>query len=800
MGGADRPGMPTSLTFGTIQGQRWNEAPKRPKTGGHFAPKYRRKVIKNAYIEDTEENIENAASHNAKQSKLDENKKLKNNNNSNKNYFFNNKININNINNFNSIKIENTNQNKRYKNKTNIYNPRRKTYSKEKETIHFNKEIKKEIIKKKNRNTISYNKALESKKLTKNSKSKKKLFYNSIKKQTKKKNNNKINYNMYTNINNNLNNEDFIIDNDNDDLDESIQLICLKDKNSDNQKKELKKKLIKAKRQIIKIKKELHNNKEKNSINNSNTDKDDINIIDIKNTINARIDNSPNNQIELNDKNIINNISNIENNKISKIINKENTTKIINSRNNFTESNLKGINHVSISSNPNSNTNESKRMTTKLNQISAEIQNNIKVNNNYHNESDLDRIFIKNNKNDYFEKDDTLHSSCNNLNIINKNNKNENTINKLSIEKKKLNSDFTPQKNKIYNVYDNKKIKIKRCDTMNNKQIKNNIPAYRRSNFKVNNFYPSILNTATYDSKKSKQTKKVTNIKSLESSFNKSFNTSDLKVKKLNKNKYINENKGCSLNKNNIQNNRDTFIFNKSTIQQSYINNSSILKNSINDSNIKFNNSKNQRLFYLISNNFINNNNLNNSNDKIEKENKNKHEQQKLYQNLKKIEINLSPNNINESLINKDLLESRINNTITLNYNKLHSINTSIILYDGFLFKIVEDKNKGFKIIERYFQIMKNCFKYYPNLEKSLKNSDKPLVQFDIRHIKFLSIIKNDIFKQFKIKEKEIEFVISIFLNQNNDFFVFAFNDKEIGNSVFNIINLLKNYYEDKSN
>ena len=141
----------------------------------------------------------------------------------------------------------------------------------------------------------------------------------------------------------------------------------------------------------------------------------------------------------------------------------------------------------------------------------------------------------------------------------------------------------------------------------------------------------------------------------------------------------------------------------------------------------------------------------------------------------------------------------RLNNIITLNYNKLHNINTSIILYDGFLYKIVEDKNIGFKIIERYFKIMKNCFKYYPNLEKGINKSDKPLVQFDIRHIKYLSIVKNNILKQFKIKEKEIEFVLSIFLNQNDDFFVFAFNNKEIGNSVFNIINLLRNYYEDKS-
>lgn len=748
-------------------------------------------------FDDTNENIEE---HYEKQRKLIENKKLKNDNNSNKNYFSKNKININN---FNSIRNEYNKQNKRYKNKTNINNSRRKTYSKEKDTIHFNKEIKREVINKKNRNTISYNKALASKKLTKNSKSNTNFFYNSIKKQSMKKNN-KINYNMYTHLNSDLNDEDFIIDNDNDDLDESVQLIFFQDINSDNQKKELKKKLMKTKRQIMKIKKELHNNKEKSSINTdnkSNIHQDDLNIIAIgkKNIINTRMNNSLNNQVEINDKIIINDINSIENNKKNNKINKEKDI-IINSRNNFIENNLNEINHNSISSNPKFNLNKSNRMNTKLNKISTNFQKKKKIYDNYHTESDLDHLLIKDNKNNYYGNDYKLHSSCNNLNIINKNNKNEKIINKLSIIKKKINNQFTPHKRKTYTVYDSKKIKMKRCETMNNKQIKNNIPAYRRSNFKVNNFYPSILNTTTYDSKKSKQAKRITNITSLESSFNKSFNISDLKANKLNKDKFINENKDCSLNKNNFQNNRDIFVFNKSNIQQSYINNSSIFKTSINDSNIKLNNIKNQRLFNLISNNFINNNvNLNNNNDKAEKVNKEKNGQQTLYQNREQIEIDLSPININESLINKDLLTSKLNNIITLNYNKLHNINTSIILYDGFLYKIVEDKNIGFKIIERYFKIMKNCFKYYPNLEKGINKSDKPLVQFDIRHIKYLSIVKNNILKQFKIKEKEIEFVLSIFLNQNDDFFVFAFNNKEIGNSVFNIINLLRNYYEDKS-
>ena len=349
-----------------------------------------------------EENVDNSATHDAKQRKMIENKELKNINNSNKNYFSENKITINN---FNIIKNEYNNKNKRYKNKTNIYYPRRKTYSKEKDTIHFNKEIKKEVIKKKNRYTISYNKALTSKKLTKNSKSKNNIFYNSVKKQSMKKDN-KVNYNMYTHLNSDLNDEDLIIHNDNDDLDDSIQLICFNDNNSDIQKKELKKKLIKTKRQIIKIKKELQNKNEKNFINidnNSNTEKDDINIIDIdkKNIINPRMSNSLDNKIGINDKININDNNTFENNKKKNKINKKKTT-IINSTNNFTENIYNEINHNSISNYPKINSNKYNIMITKLNNISINAKKNKKVNANYHTESDLDHKLIKNNKKNYY--------------------------------------------------------------------------------------------------------------------------------------------------------------------------------------------------------------------------------------------------------------------------------------------------------------------------------------------------------------------------------------------------------------
>ena len=102
--------------------------------------------------------------------------------------------------------------------------------------------------------------------------------------------------------------------------------------------------------------------------------------------------------------------------------------------------------------------------------------------------------------------------------------------------------------------------------------------------------------------------------------------------------------------------------------------------------------------------------------------------------------------------------------------------------------------------MERYFQLKKNCFRYFNNIQLARYNQDKPLVQFDIRHIKDLKIIDNKIFDEYDLNGKKIEFAFSIFLNQNSDFFVFILDNKNFGNSLFGLINLLKNYYEDIKN
>ena len=186
---------------------------------------------------------------------------------------------------------------------------------------------------------------------------------------------------------------------------------------------------------------------------------------------------------------------------------------------------------------------------------------------------------------------------------------------------------------------------------------------------------------------------------------------------------------------------------------------------------------------------------------------------------------NLSENNISKSLYNnldmpkkgknekeniKDFIKVKIpfngtqicpilinystNNIFILNYNNLNKFNDKSILYDGNIYKVINGFDGSKKLILRYFQITKNCFRYYNNIYSVLIYNERPLVQFDIRHIQEINIINCDF---LNTEESKIEFVFSINLINNSDFFLFATDDKEFGISIVNVLNLLKKYYED---
>ena len=457
-------------------------------------------------------------------------------------------------------------------------------------------------------------------------------------------------------------------------------------------------------------------------------------------------------------------------------------------------------------------------------------KNNSKVYNTNENknlltESEIDK--------DYFCQ---LYSeqSQSNINSRDINEKDEKIINKLKEIKDKINNKNKIKKKKIkryntdYNSYKTSNI----SNTMNNKQIKKNIPTYRRHSKPItnsNNVFNSLsLTKNIYNCKKFKfnSVNSVNNgYYSLDNSFNKSFNSllnKSVKSPFYNTSHLNYNNNKLSRKKNSIGKwSRGTPCrFNS---HNSYFNNSSIQNISSGCINSRINAKKNKdkKLYNIVTKNIIKKelkkSNKNNNNNKKTIDNKDKSNNNNLITNTEindEIKLENSQNLLyhqyrdiieadlpivynSESLINNDLFESNINNKIIINYNKLNNYKTTMILYDGFIYKIIDKNNIGFKASKRYFQITKNCLRYYNEIENA-KNNDEPLVQFDIRHIKDLQIINFDFLKDVKIDDKDIKFVFCIYLYQNDDFFVFAVSDDNYGNSIFNVLNLLKNYYEDK--
>lgn len=440
-----------------------------------------------------------------------------------------------------------------------------------------------------------------------------------------------------------------------------------------------------------------------------------------------------------------------------------------------------------------------------LNNVFTRNSNNNKANSlcytnnkNVFTESDIDYNYNK----EYF---DQLYSEQSQIKLgINTLNENdEKIIKKLNKLKEKINNKNKPkEKHKNYHKFkfEFNPIKAQRTISMTNKQIKKNIPSYRKNS--------KVFNSISFGKNNFRRKYKVYTFNNTENSFNKSLYNS-LMFESVKGNNIYN-----SANSNNFSNNIIEGTPSIYSLQKSYFNNSSINQNSSNGFNKKNKIQKGKKLYNVVSKKIKNKSTSKN----------NKKEKTKIIENIDKIEIIdikkeiEQENNYNNFLYHeyRDIIEiilpnnffkeSVVNNRIygisdsnkkkvVLNYNKLNNYNISVILYDGILYKVNDKKNNGFKLSLRYFQITKNCFRYYNTFEK---REEKPLVQFDIRHIKDLQIIENDFLNEYKIDNKDIEMVFCVYLYQNDDFFVFAVNNENFGKNVFDILNLLKNYFEDK--
>ena len=404
-------------------------------------------------------------------------------------------------------------------------------------------------------------------------------------------------------------NEEIHIDKNNNKINEDDIIIINTDEDTDCKKNNNKKDLQ------IKIK-EINI---KNTINNNNNKDDDI----INNNNNNKVNNNDGNDINKGDANVNGDCRGNDGDEKKKInntifINNSNVT--ISNRNNKEENKLKELNNINNINNINNeiknnfncfNTNEENiELDDLLNKV---FSGNIKANSNNKNfltDTDMEYQYNK----EYF---DQLYSEQSQYDINSskiKNENDENIINKLKEIKDKIDNKNKPKKKKSKNKKEFHTFNPHNMSrSMNNKQIRKNIPTYRKNTPTHNNNF--IYNSFTFDKNKHfKGYKKFNNLVcfSLENSFNKSLCSSLLGKSVRDPFYNASHNRNYSLRKKTSMSRmraKDTPT--RFNMQQSYINNSSMFN--ISSSYMRTQNiikkNKEKRLYNVVTKNLRRNSN-----------------------------------------------------------------------------------------------------------------------------------------------------------------------------------------------
>ena len=255
-----------------------------------------------------------------------------------------------------------------------------------------------------------------------------------------------------------------------------------------------------------------------------------------------------------------------------------------------------------------------------LNNVFTTNSNNNKANSlcytnnkNVFTESDIDYNYNK----EYF---DQLYSEQSQIKLgINTLNENdEKIIKKLNKLKEKINNKNKPkEKHKNYHKFkfEFNPIKAQRTISMTNKQIKKNIPSYRKNS--------KVFNSISFGKNNFRRKYKVYTFNNTENSFNKSLYNS-LMFESVKGNNIYN-----SANSNNFSNNIIEGTPSIYSLQKSYFNNSSINQNSSNGFNKKNKIQKGKKLYNVVSKKIKNKSTSKN----------NKKEKAKIIENIDKIEI-----------------------------------------------------------------------------------------------------------------------------------------------------------------
>ena len=662
-----------------------------------------------------------------------------------------------------------------------------------------------------------------------------------------KKENNDYSLNNKENINNNSKNIETILDNN-----KSTKNILTKYRSNNDLIKSLNNTNSFREKRINKNEKKIKNLKDnKNDKNNKNNNN---NIIDMKK---RKVNKSPDIKYknhfldEIENNNLKNKKYNNNNNKNmykNQIYNRNNKNfelkdkKIIT---NFNEKNKYKYNNQKFLNNKKQNKNyKFDNIKTKNENINTEKENII-ANSNKNKASicnnNINDFYFNNNKralnnfNDYkrysgnsknINKNNFINNSKRYSGVLKRNNRESKLYNKRNIKNtdKEINLyELSKEEKKIFNSTKGKK-SINQLDNRNSKQkMKKNYSCqnfisspntdsilnskYKSNpfleqnlyNIKMKNQIPVYRRLSPEDKQKNSNHKRLSYLSGRKNIFksprsvsgHKNYNFRDDLWTYFNKDSFLNTSKNRTIK--NIDFNINTHLEHS---------------NSVNNFNSLFLSNNNYNKRNHLGNTY--NNSMNYNHDIIETNIFDKNENEEYLTAIsKKKENHLQKKNKNNNNI-KDFIKVRIpfngtqicpilvnystNNIFILNYNNLNRINDSSILYDGNLYKVTNGQNGDTKLILRYIQITKNCFRYYNNIYSVLIYNEKPLVQFDIRYIQDVEIININLLNNVDLSK--IKFAFSINLIKNSDFFIFATDDKEFGENILNVLNLLRKYYE----
>lgn len=137
---------------------------------------------------------------------------------------------------------------------------------------------------------------------------------------------------------------------------------------------------------------------------------------------------------------------------------------------------------------------------------------------------------------------------------------------------------------------------------------------------------------------------------------------------------------------------------------------------------------------------------------------------------------------------------------LLISFEKILRLDENAVVFDGDIVRMSFQRS-GCKIVQKYFQITKDYFKYFNSISSQQVYKNKPLFQIVILDIEKIEITNENL---FKLKSNSIQFAFKMILDDNKSY-DFGCDDADYGANIISILTILKRYayqrlYKDNNN